>query len=128
MTAVGQSRFPRQLRLTAGDDFRRVYQRGRKWRGAHFTAFFEPNQTSQSRFGLTVSRKLGSAVRRNRIKRIFREALRGLQGEALSGFDFVFNPYSSAGTLTSLGLAKDLERMFSQLKEQYNASIGSERN
>lgn len=77
---------------------------------------------------MTVSRKLGSAVRRNRIKRIFREALRSHQKEAMPGFDFVFNPHPSAATLKSQAVAADVARVLSQLKEKYNAAVGVKGN
>jgi ribonuclease P protein component len=76
---------------------------------------------------MTVSKKLGSAVRRNRIRRIFREALRFHQREAMPGFDFVFNPHSSAANLKCQALAEDVARVLSQLKGKYDASVGVKR-
>lgn len=121
MNETGRIRFQKCYRLTRGSDFQRVYKKGRRARSTHFTVFFQGNQLTYSRFGLTVSRKLGSAVRRNRIKRIFREALRRERREAMSSYDFVFNPYASAATLKSSALSQDVARLFSQLKEKYAA-------
>ncbi|MBZ5534896.1 MAG: ribonuclease P protein component [Acidobacteriia bacterium] len=120
-------RFPKQIRLTRRSDFQRVYKNGRRARGIHFVVFFDTNHLSYSRFGMTVSKKLGSAVRRNRIKRIFREALRSHQGEAMPGFDFVFNPHPSAAKLKCQALAEDVARVLSQLKGKYDASVGVKR-
>lgn len=122
MNAIGQGKFEKRLRLTRGSDFERVYKKGRRVRNTHFTVFFDGNQLSYSRFGLTVSKKLGTAVRRNRIKRIFREALRCHQGEAMPGFDFVFNPHPSAAALKATALADDLVALFSRLKGKYHES------
>ena len=118
MSETSRIRFQRRYRLTRAGDFQRVYKKGRRARSAHFTVFFQGNQLTYSRFGLTVSKKLGPAVRRNRIKRIFREALRFERRDAMPGYDFVFNPYSSAATLKSPALAKDLAKLFAQLKEK----------
>jgi len=76
---------------------------------------------------MTVSKKLGSAVRRNRIKRVFREALRFHQREAMPGFDFVFNPHPSAANLKCQVLAEDVARVLTQLKGKYDASVGLKR-
>lgn len=50
-----------------------------------------------SRVGLTVSRKVGNAVRRNRIKRWLREAVRSVGAPAGGVWDLVFIPKSEAG-------------------------------
>jgi ribonuclease P protein component len=46
----------------------------------------------QSRLGVAVSRKYGNAVRRNRIKRVFRAAFRKCQHDLPAGFDYVLLP------------------------------------
>jgi ribonuclease P protein component len=128
MTVDGPLRFPKQIRLTRRSDFQKVYKSGRRARGSYFVVFYDQNHLAYSRFGMTVSRKLGSAVRRNRIRRIFREALRFHQREAMPGFDFVFNPHPSAAHLKSQVLAEDVARVLSQLKGKYDASVGAKRN
>ena len=49
-----------------------------------------PNGLPYSRFGFTASRKVGEAVRRNRARRLMREAVRLQLAEILSGWDLVF--------------------------------------
>jgi ribonuclease P protein component len=53
-----------------------VYKRGRKARRPSFTVFGLPNDVGRCRIGLTVTRKVGGAVARNRIKRVLREVFR----------------------------------------------------
>ncbi len=128
MSETRRFRLLKRFRLTRGSEYQRVYKQGRRARSAHFTVFFSANQLPFSRFGLTVSRKIGTAVCRNRVKRIFREALRFHGEEALPGFDFVFNPHPSASTLKTPDLAKDVAELFSHLKVKYGASTGAARD
>lgn len=128
MSEDGKLKFHKRLRLTRSRDFQRLYKSGRRARTSHFTVFFSPNHLGYSRFGFTVSKKLGSAVCRNRIKRIFREALRRHVGKTMTGFDFVFNPHQSAAALKSTVLAEDLKIVLSRLRGKYDASIDLERD
>ena len=53
-----------------------VYQQGVRSYSEHFTIIECKNQTGISRLGITVSKKVGNAVQRNRIKRLIREYFR----------------------------------------------------
>ena len=77
-------KFSREARLLKHADFRRVYEQGRRHFSANLTAFYValPEATGP-RIGFTVSKALGGAVDRNRMKRRLREATR----EAWNGFD-----------------------------------------
>jgi ribonuclease P protein component len=68
--------FPKTHRLVAGGDFQRVYRAGRRLHGNGFTLIILPNTLPWNRLGISVQRKTGSAVRRNRIKRLIRETFR----------------------------------------------------
>lgn len=79
------------LRLTSPTDFERVRRDGRSY--AHPLVVLaacraEPAQTA-SRLGVTAGRSVGSAVRRNRAKRLMREAARSLAPRIASGWDLV---------------------------------------
>ncbi len=128
MTETGQGRFSRCYRVTRSSDYRRIYKKGRRGRSAYYTVFFEINHLPYSRFGLTVSKKLGSAVRRNRVKRVFREALRVTRKDVMAGYDFVFNPHQSALSLKTPVLTDDLARLFRDLKDKYGSSINTQRD
>lgn len=75
----GRVRFPRTARLLSQAQFDRVYQQGRKLVGPGLVAWVLPSGAPSSRLGLSVSRKVGGAVARNRVKRVLREAFRQLE-------------------------------------------------
>jgi ribonuclease P protein component len=79
----------RRHRLTSSTDFKRVRRTGKSY--AHPLAILvaSPNSLTTSRFGITASRGMGSAVRRNRGKRLLREAVRCHISHTASGWDVI---------------------------------------
>ncbi|MGI5970610.1 MAG: ribonuclease P protein component [Oscillospiraceae bacterium] len=75
--------------LKKNRDFRRLYSGGRTKSGPYLVVYCRKNGTSGNRLGITVSTKLGSAVRRNRIRRRIKEAYRLGERDYLPGFDIV---------------------------------------
>jgi ribonuclease P protein component len=84
---------PRHLRVLRRGDFARAYREGSRARGGILLVVAVPNGLAHPRLGLSVGRAIWrSAVRRNRVKRIFREAFR-LEQEALpAGYDLILIP------------------------------------
>ena len=81
----------RRRRLSRSAEFDRVYREGRSHAGRHLVLYFFPREGADEppRLGLSVGRKVGGAVERNRVKRLVREAF--WQSEELlpAGHDFV---------------------------------------
>jgi ribonuclease P protein component len=68
--------------------FGRVYKEGDRYYGNHFILCVLPNGSQETRIGLTVTKKVGISVQRNRIKRVIREVIR-LSKEIAPGNDLV---------------------------------------
>ncbi len=75
-------------RLTRSAEFDAVYRRGRSASSRHLVAYAFPNEADDPRLGVAVSRKVGGAVVRNRLKRQLREAFAALP-ERPAGMDVV---------------------------------------
>ena len=72
--------FPRADRLTKKTDYARVFSTGEKYVGRYFVCYVVQRTGSGSRLGFAVSRKVGNAVVRNRVKRYLREFYRTHRG------------------------------------------------
>jgi ribonuclease P protein component len=73
---MGALTFPKSQHLRAPSDFRGVFDRGGKRHSRGFIFFRASNGLAEPRLGVSVSRKIGGAVVRNRLKRLMREAFR----------------------------------------------------
>lgn len=68
--------FPRTHRLLRRSEFVRVQQQGRRVHTGHFVMLVMRGLTPVTRLGVTVGRRVGGAVQRNRVKRVVREVFR----------------------------------------------------
>ncbi len=91
MARQADERFPWRQRIVSSSDFRSIYDQGRRLDAGKFVLFGRPNELDYHRLGLTVSRKVGGAVVRNRVKRLFREIFRRSSSDIPRHFDFVVN-------------------------------------
>lgn len=107
--------FPRACRLLRRAEYDAVYRDGRRRTGREFTVFLRPNGLDLSRFGWSIKKALGSAVRRNRIRRRLREIVRLHRQEIAPGWDIVIHPRSSAATADFSPLASELLRLLPRM-------------
>ena len=80
----------REARLTRPEDFRRVRAEGQSWAHPMLVLCRLPNGLAVTRFGFSVSGRLGGAVVRNRVKRMVSEAVRLQYDTVEPGWDVVF--------------------------------------
>ena len=109
---------PRDSRVVRRSDYDAVYREGRRRSSREFTVFVRANGLEFSRFGWSIKRALGTAVRRNRIRRRLREILRLHRQEISPGWDIVIHPRSSAATADFSALAEELLRLIPRAPAQ----------
>ncbi len=97
--------FPQSLRLKTPAEFKAVYDRKRSVSDGLLVVYAKENALPHTRVGLSVSKKVGNAVARNRCKRLFREAFRLSQHDLPVGFDLILIPrnVSTEPTVAELG-------------------------
>ncbi len=109
--------FPRSCRLVRRADFDAVYREGRKRTSREFAIFLRANGLPLSRFGWSIKKALGTAVRRNRIRRRVREMIRLHRSEIAAGWDIVIHPRASAATANFAALTSELMKLLPGEKE-----------
>lgn len=101
--------FRRNERIRRKKEYDTVYRRGIRRHSPHFTVITIRCTSDTSRLGLTVSRKVGNAVRRNRIKRLLREFFRLNRSRFPVPLDMVIIPKRNLPPLTLADVARELE-------------------
>src|SRR5438046_2828397 len=92
-------RFRPHEHLRRPADFQRVYNRRRSVSIESLIVYAAPNDLPHNRLGLSVSRKFGGAVQRNRLRRLYREAYRRTRHEMPAGLDLILIPRTKAEPL-----------------------------
>jgi ribonuclease P protein component len=89
------NQFSRDRRLIGRDNFLRIQRSREGFKTENFIVRYESSQEPTARYGLTVSKRVGNAVARNRVKRCLREAIR-LNSSKEKGVNVVFIAKGSA--------------------------------
>jgi ribonuclease P protein component len=119
--------FPRHARLLKHAAFNRVYQQGKRLFSGNMTVFFRlrggAEESGGARVGFTVSRALGGAVQRNRLKRRLREAVRANLAAVSVPVDVVINPKRTASSAEFAQLVGEVQRAFAQIQRLGKAGV-----
>ncbi|MFK8002681.1 MAG: ribonuclease P protein component [Polyangiales bacterium] len=108
MTVPEKKALPRTDRVRRRSAFRRIQSEGRRVHTQHFVLIQRASEAGRRRLGITVTKKIGNAVARNRVKRVVREAFRLHRELFTPDVDIVFIAKRGAPTL---GLSDVLQQL-----------------
>ena len=104
--------YPGSYRLRKSWEYRLVREMGCKFNTPHFVLLVFDNSEKNSRLGVTVSRKVGNAVQRNRLKRIIREFFRKNRHIYPDARDYSIIAKRSSALLSSSKIDFELSNVF----------------
>lgn len=109
----------KRTRLTDSPEFERVYRQGTAYRGKLFSVHAFPNEYGNPRLGLSVSRKVGSAVTRNAVRRRLREVFYSCLTGIPGSLDLVVSARPAAASATLDELREEFSRALGKIGGSY---------
>ncbi|MBI4618209.1 MAG: ribonuclease P protein component [Planctomycetes bacterium] len=115
---MAEQSFPKTVRLRKTKEYEVAYSEGARYKAGPLLAYVRPNGLTVVRLGLSVSKKVGKAYRRNRVKRLFREGFRTVRVELPAGYDVILIPLDRKRRYTLEDVRRGLRRVFAQVTSQ----------
>jgi ribonuclease P protein component len=109
--------FPKTLRLLKRAQFIQLSTQGKKVHTRYFIAAVSKTTQENHRLGITVTRKIGNAVSRNRIKRIIREYFRHKKDGITGTKDINIIGKKGLATLSGSQITAELDKLFNRIDE-----------
>jgi ribonuclease P protein component len=109
---MGLYDFGKEEKIRRRADFLRVSREGAKYHTSHFRLCLCPNSLPHRRLGITVGKHVGSAVKRNRVKRLIREFFRLNKGTLPGSTDVVIIAKEGAAGLNYWQVTDELKGIF----------------
>lgn len=117
ITAMSEYGYPKKERLLKRGGYLSLSRDGKKCHKKHFLCIYKRRGGTRSRLGITVSKKVGKAVIRNRLKRMCREFFRHNKHRLESAWDINIIARHSAGAVPRKKALKSLEEIFKAIAE-----------
>jgi ribonuclease P protein component len=111
----GKQTLERFRRIRRSSEYQKIWLEGKRYHTTHFIVIIKPSRKI-SRIGVTVSRKVGNAVCRNRLKRWFRETFRKHYKQFHQIADITIIAKRQAGKLSHLQVNREILTVFARLE------------
>ena len=109
--------FTREDRLLKRHEFKKISKEGRRLDNGHFLIIYTKGQQARSRIGITVTKKVGNAVARNRIKRLSREFFRQNRSKFKGTWDINIIAKKNAAHISTEQVFESLQQLFEKMQE-----------
>jgi ribonuclease P protein component len=110
------------ISLKKNRDFRRLYNSPKNAAGPYVAVYVRRNRQNVNRLGITVSTKIGKAVKRNRARRRIREAYRLMEERLIPGYDIVIVARAKCLTVPFSALMESMAELITKLGAMKNDS------
>lgn len=101
--------------ITSNRDYQRIYRRGKSFVSPALVTYALKNKNNNLRIGITTSKKVGKAVRRNRSRRVIRAALSNIGVDRNTPYDIIFVARTRTAFVKSYEVEKYMREHFSKL-------------
>jgi ribonuclease P protein component len=103
--------FPKSARLRNRYEFLKIFSNSQRYFGQFIIIELGLNNNLCPRLGITVTKKYGNSCKRNRFKRIVREAFRLCRSNLPQGRDFHIRPQKTSYRATSLDISEEIKNL-----------------
>lgn len=112
--------FKKEDKILKRREFLRLQRCGKKIQDSNFIVIYSDGKFHKNRIGITVSRKTGNAVKRNKIKRLIREHFRMNRDKIAECMDINVIAKKRAGEISADMVFKSLEGIFKKIPRREN--------
>lgn len=106
-----------EYRVKSKIEFENIIKTGKKISDSYFVIYYKERGLLFSRFGISLSKKFGNAVKRNRYKRILREIIRKNQNKFKNAYDYIIIMKKNCDGLDYKVIENNLMTLLCKLEE-----------